>query len=111
MHRVRDFLEASVSAILQSRGETCGHRNEPAILVNRVLQQFRLGPVLGIDHIPALVDDGVGIAEGLQFHCHGLDVLAELLFVDPQAVGIPAVPSHGRRLCEHLTPGATLLRH
>jgi|CZKR01.1.fsa_nt_gi hypothetical protein len=111
MDQVREVLETRVPAILQSGWETHGHGNKPAILVHRILQQVRLGPVLRIDHIPALVDDGIGIAEGLQFRSHGLDILAELLFVDAQAVGIPTIPSHRRRWRDHSTHRASLLRH
>jgi hypothetical protein len=110
MDRLREFLETRVPTILQSGWEAPGHGNEPAILVYRILQQVRRGPIRRIDHIPALVDDSVGIAEGLQFRGHGLDTLAELLFVDAQAVGIPTVPSHRRRWRDQLSHRASLLR-
>src|SRR5579871_2529429 len=66
MDRLREFLETCVSAILQGGRETLGHGNKSAILIHRVLEQVRLGPVLRVDHIPAFVDDGIVIAERLQ---------------------------------------------
>src|SRR5437762_1334830 len=63
---VSDLLETRVLAILEGRWKACRHRNESAILIEGILEQFRFGPVLRIDHVPAFVNDRVGIPERLQ---------------------------------------------
>ncbi len=96
------------------RRKARGDWDVAAVGVDLVLQLVGVRAVLRVLEEPALIDDGVVPTGGLEVFVEDLDVGAELVFGDGEAVGVPAVPAHGRGRswfgCCGLRHGA-LLKH
>ncbi len=83
--------------------EAAHDRNQDAVCVPDVLARL-YGIGEGILHIPALVDDGVLPTQLPQAGQHG-GIGTVVGFVDGEAVGVPAVPAHGRGGGDYLCRG------
>ena len=93
MNRVGQGFEARA---VRGRGEAAGRWFVLAIVIDGVAQRVGLGRTLGILQIPSLIDDEILPAELLELRVEDGHVLAELFFVDGEAVGVPTAPTHGR---------------
>jgi hypothetical protein len=88
--------EAGVATTAEGRGEARGNGDIAAVCVELVGEVLGCGALQGILEKPALVDDGVVPAEGLERFGEDGDVFAELRLCDGEALGVPTVPAHRR---------------
>ncbi len=89
--------EGLESRIVCGGGEAGGVGDEDSVFIPDIFASFECGAE-GILHVPAFVDDGVlpaVLADGGE----DLSVGSVVGFVDGEAVGVPAIPAHGRGGC------------
>ena len=100
VHIVCQGLEAC--AVCSGREAVHGGE-EAAILVHRQGREGLIGVVDGGGLVPLDVHHDVLPAIGPEMLGHVFRILADDILGDGSAVAVPAVPAHGRMLCDHLS--------